>query len=81
MAAEPAGPVPCTSLRSRPLSTTLQLSVVEVVSATFSGKPVTYTCTPPGSGFRLGVDRDADGYRDGDERLAHSDPSDPNDTP
>jgi len=46
-----------------------------------SGKPATYTCVPPGSGFRLGVDRDADGHRDGDEILAGSDPADPNDVP
>ncbi len=46
-----------------------------------SGKPVTYTCVPPGSGFRLGVDRDGDGYRDGNELLAQSDPADPNSTP
>ncbi len=46
-----------------------------------SGKPATYTCVPPGSGYRLGVDRDGDGHRDGDEVLAGSDPSDPNDVP
>jgi DNA-binding beta-propeller fold protein YncE len=28
---------------------------------------VTYTCTPPGSGVRIGVDRDSDGILDGDE--------------
>ncbi|MFO7562636.1 MAG: hypothetical protein R6X02_08320 [Enhygromyxa sp.] len=43
--------------------------------------PVTFTCVPPGSGFRLGVDRDADGHRDGDELLAGSDPADPYDQP
>ena len=49
--------------------------------ASSSGKPVTYTCVPPGSGYRLGVDRDGDGFRDGNEVQAGSDPADPNDTP
>jgi DNA-binding beta-propeller fold protein YncE len=49
--------------------------------ATLSGHPVTYTCTPPGSGVRIGVDRDGDGFWDGDERAARSDPADPNSTP
>jgi len=43
--------------------------------------PVTYTCVPPGSGERIGLDRDGDGYRDGDEWLAYSDPADPWDVP
>jgi YVTN family beta-propeller protein len=43
--------------------------------------PVTYTCTPPGSGERIGVDRDGDGSWDGDERDAGSDPVDPGSTP
>jgi Bacterial TSP3 repeat len=43
--------------------------------------PVTYTCVPPGSGERIGVDRDGDGFWDGDERDAHTDPADPTSTP
>ncbi len=46
-----------------------------------SGHPVTYTCVPPGSGTRLGVDRDGDGAWDGDERQAHTDPADPDSRP
>ena len=45
--------------------------------ATRFGHPITYTCVPPGSGERIGVDRDGDGVWDGDERDAHSDPADP----
>jgi DNA-binding beta-propeller fold protein YncE len=45
--------------------------------ATESGHAVTYTCVPPGSGERIGVDRDGDGVWDGDERRAHSDPANP----
>jgi hypothetical protein len=43
--------------------------------------PVTYTCVPPGEGYRLGIDRDGDGYADGDERFAHTNPADPNSYP
>ncbi|HEY3570447.1 MAG TPA: hypothetical protein VGP73_21130 [Thermoanaerobaculia bacterium] len=46
-----------------------------------SGHAVTYTCVPPGSGERLGVDRDGDGVWDGDERRAHTDPEDPDSRP
>jgi hypothetical protein len=49
--------------------------------ATLDGHPVTYTCVPLGSGVRIGVDRDGDGFWDGDERAAHSDPADPTSTP
>jgi DNA-binding beta-propeller fold protein YncE len=49
--------------------------------ATVLAHPVTYTCVPLGSGERLGVDRDGDGFWDGDERDAHSDPADPTSTP
>jgi len=37
--------------------------------------PVTYTCVPPGSGYRIGVDRDGDGVRDGDELLLGTNPA------
>lgn len=43
----------------------------------FGGLPLTYTCAPPGSGRRMGIDRDGDGHLDGDEVLAGSDPADP----
>jgi hypothetical protein len=45
------------------------------------GLEVTYTCTPPGSGVRIGIDCDSDGFLDGDEEDAGSDPADPASTP
>jgi hypothetical protein len=45
------------------------------------GGELTYTCVPPGSGKRLGIDRDGDGVRDGDELEAGSNPADPASTP
>jgi hypothetical protein len=39
---------------------------------------VTYTCTPPGNGPRLALDRDMDGVYNGDEIAAGTDPADPN---
>ncbi len=41
------------------------------------GQPLTYTAAPPGSGVRMGIDRDEDGYFDRDELDAGSDPADP----
>jgi len=49
--------------------------------ALFVHTPVTYTCVPPGSGERIGIDRDGDGFLDGDEEASGSDPADPASTP
>ena len=59
-------PVPDSTLRSR---------------ARRPGGELTYTCVPPGSGVRIGLDRDEDGFLDGDELVAGSDPADPASTP
>src|SRR5262249_23726247 len=34
------------------------------------GQELTYTCVPPGSGIRMGIDRDNDGVRDQDEGVS-----------
>jgi hypothetical protein len=44
-------------------------------------REVTYTCVPPGSGTRIGLDRDSDGARDGDEDAAGTDPANPTSKP
>jgi hypothetical protein len=49
--------------------------------AATAGQERTYHCTPPGSGLRLGVDRDEDGFFDRDELDAGSDPADPSSIP
>jgi hypothetical protein len=41
------------------------------------GQELTYTCVPPGSGQRMGIDRDEDGFFDRDELDGGSDPADP----
>ena len=43
--------------------------------------PLTFTAVPPGEGWRVGVDRDGDGYVDGDELAFGTDPSNPNSHP
>ena len=46
-----------------------------------AGQEVTYTCAPLGSGVRIAIDRDGDGFGDGDEVDHGSDPADPGSTP
>ncbi|HVG85989.1 MAG TPA: hypothetical protein VM820_15790, partial [Vicinamibacterales bacterium] len=63
------------SFSALPSLTEWQLRALAIAS------PVTYTCAPPGSGQRIALDRDADGYLDGDELVWGSDPADPQDVP
>jgi hypothetical protein len=49
--------------------------------ANTAGQERTYTAVPPGSGIRVGIDRDEDGHRDRDELDAGSDPADPTSVP
>jgi YVTN family beta-propeller protein len=53
---------------------------LRAVAAT-AGQELTYTCVPPGSGVRVGIDRDEDGYFDRTELDAGSNPADPNSIP
>jgi len=44
--------------------------------AATAGQELTYTCTPPGSGVRIGLDRDGDGIYNRDEVALGSNPAD-----
>jgi hypothetical protein len=50
-------------------------------SVNSASESLTYTCAPPGSGARMGIDRDEDTYLDQDEIDGGSDPADPNSIP
>jgi YVTN family beta-propeller protein len=45
------------------------------------GHQITFSCVPPGSGQRVALDRDMDGFLDGDEILAGTNPADPRSHP
>ena len=45
--------------------------------AATAGQELTYTCVPPGSGMRMGLDRDEDGSTDGDELQNNTEPNNP----
>jgi hypothetical protein len=57
------------------------LTDAQVRALATAGQELTYTCVPPGSGTRIGVDRDEDGFFDRDELDAGSDPADPSSVP
>jgi len=48
-----------------------------LVALAAAGGEITVTGVPLGSGMRMGIDRDRDGYRDADELDAGSDPGNP----
>jgi DNA-binding beta-propeller fold protein YncE len=42
---------------------------LQAIGTAQANNSVTYTCVPPGSGLRIGVDRDLDGILDGDDKT------------
>lgn len=64
---------------SAPALTDFQLrALLGVLGFGVQTDALTFTCVPPGSGFRVGLDRDADGMADGDELAAGTEPTVPN---
>lgn len=57
------------------------VTTANLVALADLGSEVTVTGVPPGSGVRMGIDRDRDTYLDGDEVTAGSDPGNPLSTP
>jgi hypothetical protein len=53
------------------------MSRAAMIALAAAGHELTITGVPPGSGMRMGVDRDRDGALDGDELAAGTDPGDP----
>jgi YVTN family beta-propeller protein len=57
------------------------LTTADLIALAARGSEVTLSGVPFGSGDRMGIDRDRDTYRDGDELDAGSDPGNPASTP
>jgi DNA-binding beta-propeller fold protein YncE len=62
-------------------ATDAPLSEAQLRALATAGQELTFTCVPPGSGVRVGIDRDEDGFFDRDELDGGSDPADPGSTP
>ncbi len=71
----PCGPGQTIAFRSDRAAEAL-LSDAQLRAVAAAGNNITYTCAPPGSGTRMGIDRDEDGFFDQDEEDAGSDPAD-----
>jgi hypothetical protein len=57
------------------------ISQATLLAIAGNGAEITFTGVIEGTEWRLGVDRDSDGFRDADELNAGSDPGDPSSTP
>ena len=57
------------------------ISTAQLLALAGAGHEVTITGVPPGAGQRMGIDRDRDGFLDGDEIIGGGDPSNPAITP
>lgn len=57
------------------------ISQATLLALAGAGSEITFTGVVEGTEMRLGIDRDQDGFRDGDELDAGSDPGDPASTP
>ncbi len=62
---------------SEPVYPLKRLIEIATGSATVPASPLTFTCVPPGSGTRMGLDRDEDGIFDRDEVDAGRSPTNP----
>jgi MYXO-CTERM domain-containing protein len=60
------------SLLDSPISAAEMRTMAQV-----PGQATTFTCVPPGSGARLALDRDGDGFRNYDEAVSNTDPANP----
>ncbi len=59
----------------------VSMPVADLLAMAAPDRPITATLVPGGSGARVALDRDRDGFRDGDEFDAGTDPTDPDDYP